>query len=165
MPVGGTPAAVVLVRFIVGEDEPAALHFGGARTAGAGQLITAERQAHVLGRVAMQIVDPGGAHAVGKSSGRERIRAAGVVTAAGAAGGLVAVCGTQRVVLLGAIGPDPLSRGVVRAAHGLSILAPGVFLLRWLQRARAGALPLVGITQAFADRLAELRRLARADVH
>src|SRR5262249_13196962 len=57
VPVLGAPAAVVFVGVLALEDEPAPLHLGGPGAAPAGELARGEREVHVLGGVAVLVVD------------------------------------------------------------------------------------------------------------
>src|SRR6185436_21075643 len=102
---------------------PAALHLRLTGTTVARQLRGRQGQAHVLGRVAVQIVDPKPAHALGEGARRKGVRAAGRKPRAGAARRLVAARGTQLMMLLGTIGPDPRTSGIVQTSHRLAVVA------------------------------------------
>ena len=72
----GAPAAVVLVGLVVVEDEPAALHLGDAGAAAGSEIRFLQRQQHVLGGVAVDVVDAEGADALGEVAGGVGVRAA-----------------------------------------------------------------------------------------
>src|SRR5262245_31000156 len=83
VPVFGAPAAVVLVRLQLEENKPAPLHLSGACPAAARELLGGEGQVHMLGSVAVEVIDAKRAHA-----GRERARGVGVRAAQRPAAGL-----------------------------------------------------------------------------
>ena len=75
VPVWRAPAAPVFVRTVFVKDEPASLHLGDAQcfAAAACHLIRAERQVHMLSRIAVEVV-----HVERAMAGRKTARGIGV---------------------------------------------------------------------------------------
>ena len=78
VPIGGAPAAPVFMGMKLIENKPATFHFGIAKSfaAAARHLAPVEREIHMLGSVAVLIVDIKGTLAVGKCTARIGVRAA-----------------------------------------------------------------------------------------
>ena len=157
------------------ENEPTPLHLRNTeRAVGAARhLLGRERQIHVFGGVAVQIVNPERAAAGGESAGRESIRAATGIFAAGAAGGFGAAGGAHALAVdaaitpgpgarFGAIHPGPHARHCGRGRHAAGQVEG---IVGWQQGAGAGAFPLVSITKAFADGGAKRGRFVRLHPH
>lgn len=70
-----SPPAPILMSPIVVEDEPTAFHLGIAISfaAKAGHLRGIERQVHMFGRIAMQIIDSQGTDTVGEKAAGESV--------------------------------------------------------------------------------------------
>ena len=173
VPEGRAPPAPVLVCPEGVEHEPAALHFGVAQrpTAQAGHLRGVQRQVHVLGGIAVQVVHTQRAAALGKRTARIGVRAARRPAPALASGRLLAAGRADPAPIGGPIGPGlvGLAGRVVGRAHPgdrrrRSRAARQIeAVVRRFEPTLAGALPLVRIAQPLAHRLADLRGLAGAD--
>src|SRR5436190_21510372 len=81
VPHQSAPAAVVLMRFAMGENEPTALHLGFSGAAAAAEFFGREREIHVLGGIAVLVVHDERAHALGERAGGIGVAAALLPTA------------------------------------------------------------------------------------
>src|SRR3974390_1606253 len=92
MPEGGAPSTPVRMRIVGIENEPAAFHLGVAQLDAppACHLALVEGQIHMLGSIAIQIIDAEGAVAARKGSCGKRVRPAARPAPPIAASGLVA---------------------------------------------------------------------------
>jgi hypothetical protein len=171
VPVGRAPAAPVLMRPVAVEDEPAALHLGVAElgAAAARHLVQAQRQVHVLGGVAVEVVDAEPAVTAGEVAGGIGVRAAFRPAAAVAARALVAGGGADALPVGGTVAPGP-GRAVGLVVHPAHALDGGVgaqalgqveAVVGRFERAGTGTFPFMRVAQALADRFADLGRLAR----
>ena len=165
MPVGRPPAGPVFVRADRVPDEPAALHLGHAKRGGAAarHLVLAQRQVHVLGRVAVDVIGAKRAAALRKRARGVSVRAAAGEAAAIAAGRF----GTAR----GADPGPPLTDavnvacmrpvGIVPGAHRL-LAAELELVIRRQKLPGRGAFPFMRIAQSPALGLAQRMRLVGA---
>src|SRR5882724_5284869 len=103
VPHQGAPAAVVRVYGFARENEPTALHFGLADAADFSELLRFYRQIHVLGGVAVLVVDAEGTDAFGERARRVRVRAANPPIRSVALGALVAHRAALPLVRLGPV--------------------------------------------------------------
>ena len=118
----------------------------------------------MLGRVAVEVVDPEGADARRERARGVRVGAALPPPAADTASGLGRPRGALFVVRVLPVGPAHLAVPVVAPGGEGPGLAEGVLLLRRVHGARAGALPLVRVADALALGGTEIGRLSRGHV-
>ena len=149
------PAAPVFVSTIRVKDKPTALHFSitEGRTAMTRHLGRARRQIHVLGRIAVEIVDLERAVASGKVASRIGVGSALGPVPTVTTGCLETAGRADAPFVRRPVAPALVSRGsaVVSLAHALNGHfrrdAPGQVksIVRRLAYALAGVFPLVGI--------------------
>ncbi|MCG7851243.1 MAG: hypothetical protein MIO92_01840 [Methanosarcinaceae archaeon] len=168
VPEGRTPPAPIFMGPVGIEYEPAPFHLRVPilTAAPACHLIFVEGQVHVLGGIAIEVIDHQRAAALGKKTGRKGVGSAIRPASPRASGGLGTGAGAYSFPVSVAIAPR-LARAVlfiVRLPHeadrriGASPCRQVEPIVRLFECPRTGPLPLMGIAYSLAHRFTDFNR-------